>query len=69
MMNCFLPTRKRNVQNFIHLNLAIALFLGYLTFAVGTELAVKNEVSNFTTSKHLILSFRIYFQILMLNNV
>ena len=32
------------VHNFIHLNLSIALFLGYLVFGVGVELAAKNEV-------------------------
>ena len=32
------------VHNFIHLNLAIALFIAYLTFAVGIELAARNEV-------------------------
>ena len=32
------------VHNFVHLNLAIALFVGYLTFAVGVELAKSNKV-------------------------
>ena len=32
------------VHNFVHLNLAIALFIGYLTFAVGVELAKDDEV-------------------------
>ena len=32
------------VHNFVHLNLSIALFLGYLVFGVGVELAAKNEV-------------------------
>ena len=32
------------VHNFVHLNLAIALFAGYLIFAVGVELGAKNEV-------------------------
>ena len=32
------------VHNFVHLNLAIALFIGYLTFAVGVELAHKHKV-------------------------
>ena len=34
------------VHNFVHLNLAIALFVGYLTFAVGVELAKDNEVES-----------------------
>ena len=29
----------------IHLNLSIALFVGYLIFGVGIELAASNEVS------------------------
>ena len=32
------------VHNFVHLNLATALFIGYLTFALGVELAHKHEV-------------------------
>ena len=32
------------VHKFVHLNLAIALFVGYLTFAVGVELATSNKV-------------------------
>ena len=32
------------VHNFVHLNLAISLFIGYLIFAVGVELAKNNEV-------------------------
>ena len=32
------------VHNFVHLNMAIALFVGYLIFAVGVELAKGNEV-------------------------
>jgi len=32
------------VHNFVHLNLAVALFLAYFTFAVGIELAAKNKV-------------------------
>ena len=32
------------VHNFIHINLAIALFIGYLVFAVGVELAKDDEV-------------------------
>ena len=43
-----LPYRKalfsKGVHNFVHLNLAIALFLAYLLFMVGVELAAKNEV-------------------------
>ena len=35
---------KSAVHNFVHLNLAIALFAGYLVFAVGVELAARNEV-------------------------
>jgi hypothetical protein len=33
------------VHNFIHLNLSIALFVGYLVFGVGVELAAKNEIA------------------------
>ena len=33
------------VHNFVHLNLAIALLVGYLVFAVGVELAHKNKVT------------------------
>ena len=48
------------MHNFVHLNLAIALFVGYLTFAVGVELAKDNEVESglhprpsiFPLSKH-----------------
>ena len=32
------------VHNFVHLNLSIALLLGYLVFGVGVELAASNEV-------------------------
>ena len=32
------------MHNFVHLNLAIALFVGYLVFAVGVELAADNDV-------------------------
>ena len=43
LINC-----RRNlflaVHNFVHLNLAIALFAGYLIFAVGVELGAKNKV-------------------------
>ena len=41
------PYRKQlfvAVHNFVHLNLSIALLLGYLVFAVGVELAARNEV-------------------------
>jgi len=34
----------KEVHNFVHLNLAIALFVGYLTFAIGVELATSNKV-------------------------
>ena len=34
----------KQVHNFVHLNLAIALFVGYLTFTFGVELAASNEV-------------------------
>ena len=34
------------VHNFVHLNLAVALFVGYLTFAVGVELAKDNKVKS-----------------------
>ena len=33
------------VHNFVHLNLAITLFIGYLVFAVGIELGARNKVS------------------------
>ena len=32
------------VHKFVHLNLAIALFVGYFIFAIGVELGSKNEV-------------------------
>ena len=32
------------VHNFVHLNLAISLFIGYLIFAVGVELGRNNKV-------------------------
>ena len=32
------------VHNFIHLNLAISLLIGYLVFALGVELAASNKV-------------------------
>ena len=32
------------VHNFVHLNLAIALFVGYFIFAIGVEPGAKNEV-------------------------
>ena len=48
---CILLTCRKKlftaVHNFVHLNLAIALFFGYLVFAVGVELAAKNEVRVF----------------------
>ena len=34
----------KGVHNFVHLNLAIALFLAYLVFAISIELAAKNKV-------------------------
>jgi len=37
----------------VHLNLAIALFMGYMIFAVGVELAKDNEVK---VGLHLFLS-------------
>lgn len=39
------------VHNFVHLNLAIALFVGYLIFAFGVELAKDNEVLESTVNK------------------
>ena len=36
------------VHNFIHLNLSIALFVGYIVFAVGVELAAKNTVRSYS---------------------
>ena len=49
------------VHNFVHLNLAIALFVGYLIFAVGMELGAKNEVQGVN------LYFVVYFAILPLH--
>ena len=46
-MFCSLLCSKKlfsTVHNFVHLNLAIALFMGYMIFAVGVELAKDNEV-------------------------
>ena len=46
-VDCVSNCRKKlfsTVHNFVHLNLAIALFAGYLIFAVGVELAAGNEV-------------------------
>ena len=43
----FISCRKTlftEVHNLVHLNLAIALFVAYLVFAVGVELGAKNEV-------------------------
>ena len=40
------------VHNFVHLNLSIALLLGYLVFAVGVELAARNEVCTQSLYKH-----------------
>ena len=43
------PHRKKlftpNLIRFIHLNLAISLFLAYLTFVAGVELARDHKVS------------------------
>ena len=45
MCSCFFSKKLfSDVHNFIHLNLAIALCIGYLTFAVGVELAKDNVV-------------------------
>ena len=48
-IECVLVTCRKKlfsaVHNFVHLNLAIALFVGYLVFTVGVELATKNEVN------------------------
>ena len=38
------------VHNFIHLNLSIALFVGYLTFALGLELASHEKVYRISLS-------------------
>ena len=46
------------VHNFVHLNLAIALFVGYLVFTIGVELAAKNEVmTTLTTCINSVRSF------------
>ena len=45
------------VHNFVHLNLAIALFAGYLTFAVGVELAKDQEVRTLCTYVHVLYSW------------
>jgi len=34
----------KEVHNFVHLNLAIALFVGYFALAFGTQLATSNKV-------------------------
>ena len=36
------------VHNFVHLNLAISLLVGYLVFALGVELAASNKVCQST---------------------
>ena len=44
---CFVSYSKKlfsAVHNFVHLNLAISLFIGYLVFAVGIELAGHDRV-------------------------
>ena len=46
------------VHNFVHLNLAIALFIGYLVFAVGVELANHEKVQCTT---YYVSSFSITF--------
>ena len=44
------------VHNFVHLNLAIALFIGYLVFAVGVEFAKDNKVEYITIGiKHALV--------------
>ena len=34
----------KEVQNFIHLNVATAFFVGYLAYVTGIELGARNEV-------------------------
>ena len=44
---CFVSYSKKlfsAVHNFVHLNLAMSLFIGYLVFAVGIELASHDRV-------------------------
>lgn len=40
----------RKVHNFVHLNLAIALLLGYVVFLAGIDTAVVNEVQFYNYS-------------------
>ena len=40
-------TLLKELQNFAHLNLAVALFLALTVFAVGIETATKNKVSSY----------------------
>ena len=53
---CVLYSKKlfAAVHNFVHLNLAIALFCGYLVFAVGVELANHEKV--YTSINYIIYS-------------
>lgn len=47
-MHTSLPCSKKlfsEGHKLVHLNLAIALFVGYLIFGVGVELATSNEVN------------------------
>ena len=46
-MFCVNFSRKKlfsTVHNFIHLNLSISLFMAYVIFAVGIEMATSNQV-------------------------
>ena len=45
------------VHNFVHLNLALSLFVAYMIFAVCIELATSSEVSTITFVLYIYLMF------------
>ena len=47
-MHLYRNTLLQGINNFIHLNLAIALFLALTVFASGIESATESEVSECT---------------------
>ena len=69
MSLCTLYRKKlfEAVHNFVHLNLAIALFLGYLTFAVGVELATPNKVCTVVLCFHVVYPFVGNFQSMIID--
>ena len=56
-------TLLKGIHNFIHLNLAIALFLALIVFVSGIETATKSEVSL------CLYTGRNVYQILLLRSV